>query len=110
MLALAHRGHGVEEVERAAALALEAGFEAQVDFILGLPGEEEPDREATRQLMARLAARGARVHGHAFMPLPGTPWRAARPGVPDPASRRLLEVLSSRGQAYGQWREQGKKG
>jgi B12-binding domain/radical SAM domain protein len=106
MLAAAHRGHGAAEVEQAVRWVLEAGFEARVDFILGLPGEQEEDRAATRRLMESLAARGARVHGHAFLPLPGTPWKGAPPGTPDERSARLLERLASRGRAFGQWKHQ----
>ena len=58
----------------------EAGLEASVDVILGLPGEEEEDRAATRALLEQVAALGGRVHAHAFMPLPGSPWAAEPPG------------------------------
>ncbi|MFT3915845.1 MAG: TIGR04013 family B12-binding domain/radical SAM domain-containing protein [Anaeromyxobacteraceae bacterium] len=100
------RGHGVEDVERAARLAVEAGLVPDVDLVFGLPGEEEADRAATRALAARLAAAGARVHAHAFMPLPGTPWASAAPGEIDAETRRLLDRLASAGHAHGQWRRQ----
>jgi radical SAM superfamily enzyme YgiQ (UPF0313 family) len=106
LLAALGRGHGVEDVERAAALAREAGLGADVDLVFGLPGEEEEDREATRALSRRLAALGARVHAHAFMPLPGTPWAAERPGTIDPETRLLLDRLASAGAAYGPWKAQ----
>jgi hypothetical protein len=38
-----------------------------------LPGEQPEDVDATVALMEKLAALGARVHGHTFMPLPGRP-------------------------------------
>jgi B12-binding domain/radical SAM domain protein len=104
------RGHGVEEVVRAVRLAREAGLAAAVDFIVGLPGETEEDLAATRGLMARLADEGARVHGHAFLPLPGTPWRWEPPGVLDEPTRQLLDRLASRGRAYGHWRRQEELG
>jgi radical SAM superfamily enzyme YgiQ (UPF0313 family) len=106
LLAEMGRGHGVEEVRRAVALALEAGFTPSVDVIFGLPGEEEADRAATRALLVELAGRGARVHAHAFMPLPGTPWAAAPAGRVDDASAAVLEQLASRGAAHGQWKRQ----
>jgi len=106
LLAAMARGHGVEDVVRAVALSREAGFSPSVDFIVGLPGEEEDDLAATRRLMARLSEEGARVHAHAFLPLPGTPWRDRPPGRIDAATRGLLERLASRGHAYGQWRRQ----
>jgi B12-binding domain/radical SAM domain protein len=102
------RGHDAAAVERAARLAVEAGLEPSVDLVFGLPGEEEPDRAATRALVLRLADLGARVHAHAFMPLPGTPWagEAARPL--DAETRLLLERLASRGRAHGAWKTQEK--
>lgn len=106
VLARAHRGHDVAAVERAAAVALEAGFTPHVDFIFGLPGEEPPDVEATLALAERLADRGARVHGHTFMPLPGTPFRAEPPGAVLPAARTRIDRLAARGRLYGQWAKQ----
>jgi B12-binding domain/radical SAM domain protein len=100
------RGHDAESVTRAARLALEAGFTPSVDFIFGLPGETEDDRLATRGQMTRLAAAGARVHAHAFMPLPGTPWGGAAPGLIDGTTRALLDRLAASGAAHGQWRRQ----
>jgi B12-binding domain/radical SAM domain protein len=106
LLAEMRRGHDAESVTRATRLALEAGFSPSVDFIFGLPGELEEDRVATRALMRRLAAAGARVHAHAFMPLPGTPWSAEEPGGIDLRTRALLDRLAASGAAHGQWRRQ----
>jgi radical SAM superfamily enzyme YgiQ (UPF0313 family) len=75
-----------------------------VDFVFGLPGEEEDDRAATRAQLERLARMGARVHAHAFDPLPGTPWGRERPGRIDPATALLLARLREGGRAYGEWR------
>ncbi len=106
LLSAMQRGHDAGSVARAARLALEAGFLPSVDFIFGLPGETEEDRVATRQAMSRLAAAGARVHAHAFMPLPGTPWAREPPGRIDAASGAVLDRLAASGAAHGQWRRQ----
>lgn len=106
VLARSHRGHDVPAVERAVGVALEAGFVPHVDFIFGLPGEEPDDVEATLALAERLAERGARVHGHTFMPLPGTPFRKEPPGRIEAAARRRLDRLAARGRLYGQWARQ----
>jgi len=106
MLAAMGRGHGVDDVVRAVALCVEAGFRTSVDVMMGLPGEEEPDRAATRALLDRVGALGARVHAHAFMPLPGAPWAIERPGAIDEATRAALERMESAGAAHGQWRRQ----
>jgi B12-binding domain/radical SAM domain protein len=103
-----HRGHDVETVVRAASLAVEAGFVPNVDFILGMPGEGPEDVRATLALMKRLAELGAKVHGHTFMPLPGTPYRDAAPGSVDDETQRELDRLASQGRLYGHWKQQVK--
>ncbi|MBZ4408825.1 TIGR04013 family B12-binding domain/radical SAM domain-containing protein [Myxococcus sp. XM-1-1-1] len=100
------RGHDVETVVRATRLAVEGGFVPNVDFILGLPGEEADDVAATVALMERLAELGARVHGHTFMPLPGTPFRDAPPGRVDAETQTKLDRLASQGRLYGHWKQQ----
>lgn len=104
LLAAMGRGHDAESVTRAVAVALECGFRPSVDFVFGLPGETEADREATRRQLERLARMGARVHAHAFDPLPGTPWAAEPPGRIDEATGALLARLHASGRAYGEWR------
>jgi B12-binding domain/radical SAM domain protein len=106
LLAATHRGHGVAEVIRAVEVTVAAGFRPEVDLLLGLPGETAEDRAATVALAERLAARGARLHSHAFMPLPGTPFKDAEPTPIEPDVTQALERLESRGAAYGQWRRQ----
>jgi radical SAM superfamily enzyme YgiQ (UPF0313 family) len=100
------RGHTVADVVRAVELAVAAGFEPDVDFLLGLPGETPEDRLASMKLAEKLVAMGARIHSHAFMPLPGTPLRDA---VPEPIEEKTVLAMSrleSKGRAYGQWRRQ----
>jgi B12-binding domain/radical SAM domain protein len=106
MLAAMGRGHPAAAAERAVRHALEAGFTPEVDLVFGLPGETEEDRAATRAQAVALAALGARIHAHAFMPLPGTPWAGAAPGEIDPATRLVLDRLASAGRAHGGWRLQ----
>jgi B12-binding domain/radical SAM domain protein len=109
LLAEMGRGHDAASVERAARLALEAGFRPSVDFVFGLPGETEDDRQETHALLERLAGAGARVHAHAFMPLPGTPWSRSARGTIEGGTRALLERLASSGAAHGQWRSQERR-
>lgn len=106
VLAASKRGHDARAVERAVALCVEGGFSPHVDYLFGLPGEDAAAVAATLAQMERLVAMGARVHGHTFMPLPGTPLRRAPAGVLAPALARHMLTLSSRGQAYGQWQQQ----
>ena len=106
MLDLSHRGHSVEDTYRAVRYTLDAGLCANVDFIFGMPGETEEDQALTRRVIEDLAAMGARIHSHAFMPLAGTPWADSPPGDVDPETRDLLERLTGTGKQFGQWREQ----
>ncbi|XXF81306.1 TIGR04013 family B12-binding domain/radical SAM domain-containing protein [Myxococcaceae bacterium GXIMD 01537] len=106
ILARSHRGHDVESIVRAVRNAVQGGFLPNVDFILGLPEEEFEDIQATVALMERLSELGARVHGHTFMPLPGTPFRDAPPGRVDAATELRLEQLASQGRLYGHWKRQ----
>ncbi len=100
------RGHRVADIERAVALCIEAGFVPHIDFLFGLPGEDREDVEDTLRLAERLSAAGGRIHGHTFMPLPGTPLQDAPPGRIDPHTHRRLLRLASRGDLYGQWERQ----
>ena len=104
MLAACHRGHLAEDALRAVRLAVEAGFRPRVDLIFGLPGETPADAALTRRLMEDLAGLGADLHGHAFLPLPGTPWSGKPPGRLDRETRLRLERLASSGRATGQWK------
>jgi B12-binding domain/radical SAM domain protein len=108
LLAETHRGHDVAAIERAVAVAIENGLRPDVDFLFGLPGETDADRAATIALADRIAARGARVHSHAFMPLPGTPLAGAEPTAIAPALADAVARLEARGAAYGRWRAQAR--
>jgi hypothetical protein len=57
-------------------------------------------------LAAELADPGARIHAHAFMPLPGTPWRDASPAFIPVATLTELDRLAQQGASYGHWRKQ----
>ncbi len=83
MLERLRRGHDVAQVVRAVEILRNAGFRVYVDFIFALPGEREEDQRLTRVLMRRVSDLGAIVHGHAFLPLPGTPLHRAQPGRVD---------------------------
>lgn len=106
VLAAMHRGHGVEVVRAAVRHALAAGFMPNVDFLLGLPEETQEEVQLTLAFARELAELGARIHAHTFMPLPGTPWKAAEGTQLSARAVLELEQLASQGRAYGQWRAQ----
>jgi B12-binding domain/radical SAM domain protein len=103
VLAAMHRGHGVDDVRRAVRCCIEAGFVPDVDFLLGLPGETAGDRALSVAFARELVDLGARIHSHAFMPLPGTPLAAARPEEIEGPVRAELQRLESGGKMHGQW-------
>ncbi len=104
------RGHGVEEIRRAARWAREYGFTPHLDFIFGFPGERENERRETMAFIEELVSLyGARIHAHCFIPLPGTPYERARP---EPLSRwlvRRLGDLSRLGVLDGSWQRQARE-
>lgn len=104
VLDFCRRGHTVEDIYRAVHLTLEAGLKANVDFIFGLPGETMQDIEKTVELMNRLMAMGARIHAHAFVPLPQTLFAKMKPG----RIEKGMEAASGKwpGVIYGNWQEQ----
>jgi radical SAM superfamily enzyme YgiQ (UPF0313 family) len=103
VLAAAKRGHDVDAIERAVRYCIELGFEPSVDFLFGLPGETDDDARASLELARRLTELGARIHAHTFLPLPGTPFRNAQPGVLSPTIKAGLDPLVGRGHVHGQW-------
>jgi B12-binding domain/radical SAM domain protein len=100
------RGHTVKDVYRAAEFTLQAGLKPIVDFIFGLPGETEEDQQLSLRLIEDLAAMGATIHSHTFMPLPGTPLADAPPGQVTPEIESILGRLSKDGLHIGQWQKQ----
>jgi B12-binding domain/radical SAM domain protein len=101
-----HRRHSVADVYRAVEVVVAGGLVPLIDVIFGLPGEEDKDLAATVRLMEDLAAMGAVLHTHTFMPLPGTPLEDAPPGRVDLDLHPLLDRLASQGHQIGQWRKQ----
>lgn len=106
VLAAAGRGHDVESVRAAVRIAIECGFRPNVDLIFGMPGEDAANQQASLDLAGDLADLGARIHAHAFMPLPGTPWRDAEPAFIPVATLTELDRLARQGASYGHWRKQ----
>lgn len=106
VLEACNRGHTVDDVIRSVSVTLDAGFKAYAEFIFGLPGETENDLRQTMDLAEDLAARGARIHAHTFLPLPGTPFARSRPGVIGEETRVFMERLAAKGGLFGQWQAQ----
>lgn len=99
------RGHTVDDVRRAVSRCVAHGLRPNVDFLFGACDETPDDHAASIALMRELTAQGARIHMHAFMPLPGTPLRDAPAGVIPEEVRDVVDALQAKGQSYGPWRQ-----
>jgi len=106
MLEYLQRGHRVEDVRRAVKIILKAGLKAKVDFIFGLPGEEEDDLKATLSFMEELAEMGAIIHAHTFMPLPQTPFMKKEAGKVSKEIFNFIRRYLSKGKVFGEWEKQ----
>ncbi len=106
ILKVMNRGHEPDDVIEAVRLLRKGGFDVDVDYIFGLPGETEVDRDETLKHMTRVAEMGARVHAHVFMPLPGTPLSFAPPGRLDAHTLKAIHSLLGRGKVFGTWKAQ----
>jgi len=110
ILNLIHRGHTVEDGIRAVQYTLEAGLIPKVDFLFGLPFEEEEDQLESIKIMKRLIEMGAIIHAHTFLPLPGTPFSKYKPTKLSKTLKDFLKYYSSKGRVYGDWQKQEELG
>jgi B12-binding domain/radical SAM domain protein len=97
-----HRGHAVADVINAVELCREYGLIPIVDFILGLPFENDDDQRDTVDLIQWVAREG-KAHIHYFMPLPGTPLAGAQPRSLLPETDNILGKLALGGRITGSW-------
>jgi radical SAM superfamily enzyme YgiQ (UPF0313 family) len=95
-----NRSHTVESVLTAVATARKFGYKTIVDFIFGLPGEDASDIDRTLDVIGELLGMGARIHPHAFVPLPQTPFSSAPPATISPRVLRAIEEYKARQGVY----------
>ncbi len=105
-----HRGHSVEDVRRAVRLARKYNYSVDIDFIFGLPFEDEQDISDSLDFMEELISYGARIHAHTFMPLPQTPFSKSPPGKIPEKVKKFINYYLPKGKIFGDWREQEKIG
>jgi len=106
ILDLIKREHTVEDVYTAVEVIVKNGLKANVDFIFGLPFEEDDDVFETIKFIRKLIKLGARIHVHYFMPLPGTPLARYKPKNFLVYEEFLKKELLPYGHAFGQWEKQ----
>ncbi len=99
------RGHTIEDIETACALAVSQGFRPILDFIIGFPGETDDDRAETLRWTRKLHARyGARIQMHYFLPLAGSALYDAVPALPDRNTQKTLDHFFRGGICTQWWR------
>jgi B12-binding domain/radical SAM domain protein len=103
VLKTVNRHHTVEQGLDAVRTALECGFVPHVDMIFGLPEESPEDLRKSIEACHLLTEMGALIHGHVFMPLPGSDLEAMHPGRLDPEVRRELGELARKKLMTGSW-------
>jgi len=103
-----NRGHTVDDIYNAVESTIGAGLKANVDFIFGLPHETEEDVNMSLKVIGDLIKMGARIHGHTFMPLAGTPYATELPGKLNKDTFLKLDKLAFKGKLYGDWKKQEK--
>lgn len=108
VLDLCHRGHTIEDVYKAVELTINANLYAYVDFIFGLPDENEKDMDLTLRVMRDLTNMGGRIHTHSFIPLPQTAFANKEAKEINTKIRMFIQKLNSKGDSFGDWKKQEK--
>jgi len=103
MLKAMHRLHTTEHVRQAVEYMLEYGIEPVVDFIVGLPNENEESQRKSIEFMKWIMRKGGKVRAHYFMPLPGTPWARCKPSPLSDEMKKFLGRMAAKGYIEGSW-------
>lgn len=107
MLKKMNRGHSLDQAINAIALIREFGYTPHVDFIVGNPGETAEERVQLLDFMESMIRHyQIRIHMHAFMPIPGTPWAQFAQSPIEPEIHRRLRRLAAAGHLDGWWENQ----
>jgi B12-binding domain/radical SAM domain protein len=108
ILKILRRNHTVSDVENAVDILLKYNITPKVDMIFGFYFEKPEDEEKNINFMKKIIKKGAIIHAHTFMPLPGTPLEKAPPGKLSKKIRKFLGQWSNEGKVYGSWANQEK--
>ena len=98
------RAHGLDDIMAAVEAANGAGFAANLDFIVALPGETAYDRRNLLDLLKTLRQK-YRVYFqlHHFFPLAGSPFARRFPAFLSAAERQTFSDLKKNGLASDWW-------
>ncbi|UCH95120.1 MAG: TIGR04013 family B12-binding domain/radical SAM domain-containing protein [Candidatus Aminicenantes bacterium] len=99
-----NRGHTVEDIRQAAAIANDNGFTANLDFIVGYPGETPEERQTNINFIKTLSKTyRIKTHMHFFIPLPGSAYGYRLPSFLSPEEKDQLHRLTTAGIATDGW-------
>jgi B12-binding domain/radical SAM domain protein len=103
ILKTSHRGHTIEDVWNAVDIITGVGCKVDIDMIFGIPGETVDDETCNIEFIKQVLERpGVRIHGHVFMPLPGTVFEHEQPGSMSPALLKVIGNFTKAGKVFGQ--------
>lgn len=100
-----NRPEDIEKVEDTINLFLKYKFTVDVDFIFGLPYENEETLNDTMQWIEKWCNK-VRIHSHYFMPLPGSKWENLHPTEMPEYFERFVKSLEGKSRLFGQWNTQ----
>ncbi len=103
ILRRAKRQHTIADAERAIDTCLEEGFNVIMDFIFGLPGEDEDAVKETLHFLEKRISQKVRMRSHLFTPLPGTPFSKEPPGRLHPSLREFIVECARQKLVMGSW-------
>lgn len=106
LLKLICRSHTVKDVFNAVKVAIKYNIKPNVDFIFGLPGENDEDINETIRVIEDLANMGARIHCHTFIPLPQTPFAKSEVKPINRKYIKAINMLIHKGVVFGEWKKQ----
>ncbi len=103
------RGHTIEDIRKAIEILNKYNFLTEIDFIFGLPGENEQDIIENIHFFQEILEnkiKNVKIHTHTFMPLPGTPFEDEKIGLVDSKIEKIIGKLAKAGKAYGEYQAQ----
>lgn len=100
-----NRPEDIEKVENTINLFLKYKFTVDVDFIFGLPYENEETLKDTMNWIEKWHNK-VRIHSHYFMPLPGSKWENLLPTEMPEYFERFIKSLEGKSRLFGQWNTQ----
>jgi B12-binding domain/radical SAM domain protein len=107
MLKHIKRPTNIEKVENTIELFIKHGFSLDVDFILGMPGENDETIKENIKWINKWK-KYIRIHAHYFMPLPSSNWENETPMDIPEYYVKFIKSLEGNSKIYGQWQKQKK--